>query len=250
LPLLRFQVALSLQKNSQAWRTFALAVLLALNWPVVAKPSPAPRIGLFTSLPIVLPETDDVKSLLTSQAPPHWALSALSARGELRPLDTLARLKGLNLLVMAQPRALSPQENVALDRWVRRGGRLLLFADPLLTQESTFGLGDRRAPQPVALLSPILLHWGLRLRFDEDQAAGERVVDLLGGPYPVNLAGMFALGKGPRICQIPADGAGVSAQCRIGKGRVLAIADAALFEAEQPELRTAALMRALAELEK
>jgi hypothetical protein len=249
-PLRQFPVTLSRPRSKHIWRRFALAAVLLAHSPLLAKPSPVPRIGLFSSLPIVLPEADDVRSLLRSPAPRHWALATLSARGELVPLDTLVRLKGLNLLVMAQPRALSPQENMALDRWVRRGGRLLLFADPLLTQESTFGLGDRRAPQAVALLSPILSHWGLDLQFDDEQPIGEHVIDAFGGSFPVNLPGAFALGNSPRICQIPADGAGLIAQCRIGKGRVLAIADAALFEDEKLELRSAALARALAELEK
>ena len=65
--------------------------------------------------------------------------------------------------MMIQPRPLSPQENVALDNWVAAGGRLLLFADPALTEDSAFAIGDRRRPQDVVLLSPILARWGLEL---------------------------------------------------------------------------------------
>ena len=77
------------------------------------------------------------------------------------------------------------------------------------------------------LLSPILARWGLQLTFDEDQPAGERD------------AGCWA-----RACRsICPDGwswsaggdarcspAGSRRQCRIGRGRALIVADAAVFE--------------------
>jgi hypothetical protein len=129
---------------------------------------------------------------------------------------------------MAQPRALSPQENVVLDRWVRGGGHVLLFADPALTAESRFALGDMRRPQQMALLSPILTRWGLELRFDEDQPAGERLVDWAGSKLPVNQPGHFALLVQSGSCRLLAQGLG--AHCRVGKGRVHALADAALLE--------------------
>jgi hypothetical protein len=175
--------------------------------------------------------------LLRGDAPEHWALAALRSRGEIRALNTLAGdpppLAGLGLLVLAQPRALSPQENVALDDWVRRGGRVLLFADPLLTADSHFALGDKRRPQDVVLLSPILARWGLRLEFDEAQPAGPRAVPLLGGMLPVNMAGSMALAGRGEGCRRLSQG--IAAQCRIGRGAVLIVADAALFEAAQGE---------------
>lgn len=190
-------------------------------------------VGLFTSLPILWPETADVAGLLDADAPPHWALAVLAARGRVEPLDTLAGKDGTlplpvgAILVMAQPRPLSPAENVALDAWVRTGGRVLLFADPMLTGHSAFALGDRRRPQDVVMLSPILRHWGLELRFDESQPAGEREVELLGARVPVNLPGHLAALPNGR-CAI--EGGGLAARCRIGAGEVLCVADAALFE--------------------
>ena len=177
--------------------------------------------------------------MIASNAPPHWALAILQRHGALQPLDSLAEASGLaamasgGLLVMAQPRPLSPQENVALDRWVRGGGHLLLFADPMLTADSIFALGDKRRPQDIVLLSPILTRWGLALTFDEDQPGGEHVVDWEGADrdgakLPVNLPGRFALLANSRNCRLLADGLG--ARCRIGKGGVLALADAALLE--------------------
>lgn len=217
----------------------ALLVMAALPLAACADAQPPrPRqtgpIALFTSLPLVWSESADLRGLLRSDAPVHWALAALRRHGEVRPLDSFiaagdsGALDRFGYLVMAQPRALAPQENLALDSWVRSGGRLLLFADPLLTEESAFPLGDRRRPEGTVLLSPILDHWKLQLLFDEDQPPGENEVDLAGHAIPVNLPGRFVVAPGSRHCTLLAGG--IAALCRLGKGHVLLVADAALLE--------------------
>lgn len=236
-----------------------LAMLAAL---LLAGGRKAPReVALFTTLPILWAETPDLAGLLQDDAPPHWALAVLRrGGGQVVPLDTLLRLPGdRRLLVIAQPRPLSPQENVELDRWVRAGGRVLLFADPLLTHHSAYPLGDRRRPQDVVLLSPILARWGLVLQFDEAQPQGEREAEAFGEALPVNLPGRFAQsvgqsgGKsgGKSGCDLSGDGLG--ALCRIGRGRVLALADAALLESGGDPLadarRSAALEGLLRQVE-
>lgn len=214
-------------------------------------PPPARTVGLFTSLPILWPETAGAADLLKSDAPAaHWAQGVLARRGALRPLDTLDSLGGIDLLVMAQPRPLSPQENVALDRWVRGGGKVLLLADPMLTAESAYAFGDRRRPEAIALLSPILARWGLVLHFDEAQPAGERMAPLFETEVPVNLPGQFATTGGGVSCRIKA--AGLAARCLVGKGQVVAFADAALLEdapADDLPMRAAALDRLLDHLD-
>ena len=203
-------------------------------------------IGLFTSLPLLWPETDGLSALLHDQAPPHWARGVIARHGAIIPLDRLdARdeaLSKLRLIVMPQPRALAPAESVALDAWVREGGHLLLFADPMLTQGSAFALGDKRRPMDIAMLAPLLRHWGLALAFDPQQPMGERIGRVFDISLPVNLSGrLVATGRrGP--CR-PINQR-LAAECRIGKGRAVIVADAALFEAEDSKnggLRSAAL---------
>ena len=83
----------------------------------------------------------------------------------------------------------------------------------------------------MALLSPILARWGLRLEFDEAQPAGERVIGTGASALPVQLAGAFTAVTGGRPdarCAIEHEG--LIAQCRVGRGRVIAVADAALLE--------------------
>lgn len=209
-----------------------LALVAGAVWYGRERPSLEPLL-LFTTLPIYWAEAPDIAATLKRNDEPHWARRAIEAQRSLRPLDVLeaATMRGRHDLLMIQPRPLSPAENVALDAWVAGGGHLLLFADPALTAESKFALGDRRRPQDTVLLSPILARWGLRLEFDEDQAAGERMVELGEGvAVPVNLAGRFvaAAGRGDSSCSISAQA--LVAECRVGAGKVIAIADAALFE--------------------
>ena len=184
--------------------------------------------GVFTSLPLTWNEAASVGAILQSDESPHWARETIAGGGRLVPLDVLdARsLAALRQLVIAQPRPLTPAENVALDAWVRQGGRVLLIADPMLTEPSIFPLGDPRRPQPVVLLSPILTHWGLELRFADAQPLGPRVATALGGPVVVDLAGQFVATAGGS-CRTE-DG-GLVARCTIGNGGVVAFADGAVL---------------------
>lgn len=211
-----------------------------------------PALALFTTLPIYWNEAADVADLLNDDGPPHWARLQIEQDRTVAPVDVLneATLQRFGELLMAQPRALSPAENVALDDWVRSGGRLLLFADPMLTSHSAYAFGDSRRPQDVALLSPILARWGLELRFDEAQSPGERLASFDGVAFPVDLSGTFAIGgtseNAPADCKLLAEG--LAASCAIGEGHVLILADAALLdrEADDPELRGKALSRLMA----
>ena len=198
--------------------------------------SPArPLLGVFTTLPIVWNEASSPAEMLDAHQPKPWPRTALEAEFRLLPLNTLLKLDHLQDLLIAQPRPFAPQENVALDAWVRGGGHLLLFADPMLTAHSRFALGDPRRPQDIALLSPILAHWGLELRYDEAQPLGVREIAESRLPpnsplnLPVNLSGHWATHPGATArCQI--EQAGLVASCKIGSGHVLLVADAALFE--------------------
>lgn len=218
----------ALRRYRPALLIVAVLALLAGIAVTVRGHEPDHRLGLLTTLPILWSEASDVAGILKSSDAPHWARAELARYGSIVPLDTLAGLDRVDRLVLAQPRPLTPDENVALDNWVRGGGHLLLFADPLLTEESAYALGDRRRPQDVVLLSPILRRWGLNLEFDEAQPAGERMI----AGIPVNLAGRFTLAQ-PAACQSWAEGA--AASCQVGKGRVTALADAAVLERDDAE---------------
>jgi hypothetical protein len=224
----------------------AVAIIASSLWIAcrdVAARSQHPVL-VFTTLPLLWHESAGINDLLRDDMAPHWSLRILRTMGEVRGIDSLAGPDGRPaiaqtsaLLVMAQPRPLSPVENVALDQWVRAGGHVLLFADPMLTGHSRFAPGDARRPQDVALLSPILRRWGLELTVDESQPEGERLTSMLGGAVPVNLPGRFRLAGQSPECQLR-DG-GLVALCRIGRGRAVAVADAALLEESEGSGRDA-----------
>lgn len=184
---------------------------------------PSKPLGLFTSLPILWSEAESISGQLGATARPHWARAVLAEGRGLVPLDTLLAPGALADLVIAQPRPLEPAENVALDSWVRGGGHLLLFADPLSTAESRFPLGDPRRPADTVLLGPILAHWGLVLQGPVE------VGETAGTVFPVRAPGeLAALPDAPQICRI--EQGGLIAQCRIGRGTALIVADTAVLE--------------------
>jgi hypothetical protein len=221
-------------------RALAAALLIAATGCRAEDPTPRavaaerPELGLMGTIPIYWGEQAQFGDALSGDAVPHWARAQLETGYALRPLDTLSAqsLAGLDYLLLAQPRALSGPENVALDAWVRGGGHVLLFADPLLTGESRFAIGDRRRPQDVILLSPVLGHWGLRLEFDDSQRFGTAVLDGA-AQIPVNLPGRFTAIPGEGECAIEAEG--VLARCMIGEGEALVLADAALLDMYEPD---------------
>jgi len=206
------------------------------------------ELGFMGSIPVYWGEAGDFGQLLSETGTPHWARRELETAYRLRPIDTLeeANLAGIDYLMLAQPRALSPEENVALDAWVRKGGKLLLFADPLLAAESSFALGDRRRPQGVALLSPILEHWGLDLQFDDSQEPGYRLVNAATAVIPVNLPGFFVRGAEESACVLSAGG--LLADCPIEAGRAVVVADADLLDLHEPHPQAPAALLWLVDL--
>ncbi|WP_156500465.1 Gldg family protein [Croceicoccus bisphenolivorans] len=181
-----------------------------------------PDLLLFTSLPIYWSE-GGLGDMLSADAPVHWARTALEARYDLVPVDTLTSLPANGTLLMAQPRALSAEENVALDDHVRGGGRVVLIVDPMLDAHSAYGLGDRRRPEAISMLSPILARWGLRLVPDGREAYeaqwGSRT-------FAVEEGGRFELASGGHdsVCHLVDDA--LIARCNVGNGKVMLLGDA------------------------
>jgi hypothetical protein len=222
-----------------------------------------PKLGLMTSLPLYWPEGADLAALAGGGAAPPWQRQAIEARFAIVPLDTLSPitalspdappsdpLAGLERLAVIQPRGLSPADNVALDDWVRGGGRLLLVLDPVLTGEYTAAVGDPRRPVDIALIPPVVQRWGVAVQYDDEQSSKLVDASLSGNYLPLLLAGDVMI-TDPAAADCEVLSAGAAARCSVGKGQVTLIADAALFE--HPELagedggRLGALMAAALE---
>jgi hypothetical protein len=151
------------------------------------------------------------------------ALKALEARYKVVAIsvaDPVELEKG-GLLVMAQPLAQPAEDLLALDLWVHRGGRVLLFADPMLEWPSKRALGDPLRPPPMFMDTGLLAHWGLRL--DAPDQPGERIGRLAGFKVMTVSPGQLS-----GTCRIESDGLVV--HCSIGKGRATVVADADLLD--------------------
>lgn len=218
---------------------------------------PVPRqkqqLGLMTSLPIYW-SGGELADMLTDEGEPHWVRSFLEKQYELVLLDSFAaadglvpnaQLAGLTQLVLAQPAALPPADLVALDDWVRSGGRLLLFADPMLTEETDFGLGDKRRPQDMATLSPLLKRWGLEEGFDPAQLDLPSAVTVQDQDMPVHIYGQFASADASACTLL---GERLVADCVIGDGRAVIILDAHMLAAEPIDTQKNRALRRLMDI--
>src|SRR4051812_3753968 len=118
-----------------------------------------PTLLLLTSLPLIFGEQF---SLQGGGSP---ALKALDTRYRVVPISVTdpAELGKGRLLLMAHPLAQPAEDLVALDQWVRNGGRVMLLADPMLEWPSSRPLGDPLRPAPMFMDTGLLAHWGLRL---------------------------------------------------------------------------------------
>ena len=183
-------------------------------------PGDRPTLLLLTSLPIVFGEDFSVQQ---NGSP---ALAALERRYRVVPIGTAdpAELAKGRLLLMAQPRAQPAEDLVAIDQWVRDGGRVLLLADPMLEWPSERPLGDPLRPPPMFMDTGLLKHWGLRL-----DAAGKR------GPRSQRLGGyeVTTVSPGELFGACGIDRGRLVAHCRIGKGRATVVADADLLDPDR-----------------
>ncbi|MFL6759148.1 hypothetical protein [Sphingomonas sp.] len=178
-----------------------------------------PTLLLLTSLPLMFGEDFSLKGGGST------ALQRLQARYRVRPISvsSASELAHGRLLMMAQPLAQTPENLVALDDWVRGGGRVLVLADPMLEWPSKRPLGDLLRPPPMFMDTGLLAHWGLKLDAPEQRGPAKRT---LGGYDQLTMSPGSLIGT----CKISGDR--LVAQCRVGKGRATVVADADLLNVQ------------------
>lgn len=179
------------------------------------------QLALLTSLPLVFSED------FSLEAPKHPLMASLERQYRVTSVDGPEQLERGGLLLAVQPQALTAERLVALDRWVREGGRALLFADPRFTWESTRPLGDKFRPPFAFSDTGLLRRWGLTLTAGED---GPVLRQLGGREVETGSPGVLAAEPGA-TCEVSRDG--LVARCRIGRGRAVIVADADLIQAGQ-----------------
>ncbi len=219
----------------------ALALAACREQAAPAEAEARSELSLLTSLPLVFGEG------FALDTPKHPALAALEKSYTVRLVDGPEQLRPGGLLLAVQPQALTAERLVALDRWVRGGGRILLLADPRFTWESSRPLGDRFRPPYAFPDTGLLQHWGLRLTVD-DTATGPAPRQLGGQAVPTASPGQLSSVAG--ACSVTADR--LLAHCRVGKGYATVVADADFLQVGtqggiegQADISTSALLAEL-----
>jgi hypothetical protein len=231
-------------RNRLLWAAALCALLLivALTWMYrgAADGVPQRRIAVMSSISLQWGEAE-LGAVAKGDAKPDPLVPQLAAFGQIEFVDSIARLQAAKpqIAILIQPRALSPDELVRLDSWVRAGGRLLLFADPALHWPSGLPIGDPARPLFTSMLSPILAHWGLELALPMDATEETIEFDYKDTRLAMASPGIWQSARAADSdgnCSIDADNR--VAECRPGKGQAVLIADADMLHQEiwQPSL--------------
>ena len=202
-------------------------VLLSLSSCGQAEQSPAtqprPALHLLTPLPLVWSETFGLDQ------PASPIIERIEQDFRVTPVDLPSQLPENGLLLAVQPRALPAEELVALDAWVRRGGKLLLLADPALEWLSELALGDPRRAPPMFPDTGLLRHWGLRLDAPDERGPAERRLD----QRTILTASPGTLTRTGGSCEVVTSG--FAARCSLGQGEVLVVADSDWLNVGTPD---------------
>jgi hypothetical protein len=208
------------------WFAAAHSLLAALYRPAAAGAA-APAVTMLTGLPLRWSGGDDIAAMIAEGISDDPALARLTAAGPVSLVDSLADHVPPpgGALLIAHPRALAPRELVAIDAFVRGGGRAVVLADALSGWPARHPLGDPRNPPVTSLLTPLLDHWGVTLGAAPAGADDALAVDVRGARLRLSSAGRFE--RVPPRCQVFA--AGRVARCLIGQGEAWLVGDADLL---------------------
>jgi len=208
------------------WFAAGHALLAILYRPAVA-PAGAPAATMLTGLPLRWSGGSDIAAMIAEGTGDDPALARLEAAGPVSLVDSLVDHVPPpgGTLFLAHPRALAPQELVAIDAFVRGGGRAVVLADALSGWPARHPLGDPRNPPVTSLLTPLLGHWGVTLGAAPVGDSKAQPVDIDGARLRLFSAGRFD--RLPPQCRAFADRR--VARCRIGEGEVWLVGDADLL---------------------
>ncbi len=184
-------------------------------------PGKRPQLAVISGLPLFWREGQQGFSA-KADAP---IITVLRQRFDVKPVDSPLGLGRAKRLLLAQPRAFSMDELVALHGWISRGGTALILADPQLRWPLDLPLGDRRRPPSVTLLSAMIEVLGVKLL--PNAGAGE-VRHFLGDGRMLTLYAASGFERASANCRIL--GRGRVARCAVGRGSATIVADADLID--------------------
>jgi len=189
-----------------------------------------PKLALMSSLPLIWPE-GGVADAIENDGDALPVKARLEKKFNLLPVDDLSILKDpdTRLLLLAQPRAFTAAELVDLERWVAAGGNVIILADPALQWESSLPLGDPQRPLFTSLLSPLFTHWGLALTLPMDQQDDQKAVEVDDMQLQLSAYGAWERVGNSNVADCKISEQAVLAECQIGAGKAVLLADADLL---------------------
>ena len=123
-----------------------------------------PVVGLVSGLPL----TGGFDPATTSMTEPWIITSQISELFDLKSLDAVEDLPGsdVDVLLLVHPKGSTPGQSYALEQFLFRGGRALVFVDPLAEADPANPPGGAMAGMPAdrsSNLAQLLSHWGLEM---------------------------------------------------------------------------------------
>jgi ABC-type uncharacterized transport system involved in gliding motility auxiliary subunit len=136
-------------------------------------------VGLITTLPM---EGDMMMAQMQGQMPQSWAvLDQIRQFFTVRPLGTdLDEIAAdVDVLMLVHPAGLSDKTKFAIDQYVLKGGKALVFVDPY-SETTAFraqasmmrGMPPQGGANPTSDLEPLLAKWGVKM--DTQSVVGDR----------------------------------------------------------------------------
>ncbi|MGL3819515.1 Gldg family protein [Sphingopyxis sp. R3-92] len=208
------------------WFAAGHALLAALYRPAPIA-ADAPAVTMLTSLPLRWAGGGDIAAMIADGPGDDAALTRLQSTGPVALVDSLVDHvppRG-GAVLLAHPRALAPRELVAIDAFVRGGGRAVILADALSGWPASYPLGDPRNPPVTSLLTPLFDHW--RIALGAAPAGEVQAVPVDVGEARLRLFSAGRFDRLPASCRAFA-GRRV-AHCRIGQGDAWLVGDADLI---------------------
>jgi ABC-type uncharacterized transport system involved in gliding motility auxiliary subunit len=133
-----------------------------------------PKIGVMSSLPV----DGDMQLMMMTHNPaagaPWASLAMLRQSFDVADIATNAQLipADIKVLLLVQPQHLSQDTLYAIDQFVMRGGRLMLFLDPASEAQTELPSPDGQPPTDTASdLEPLLHDWGIA--YDPHKVVGD-----------------------------------------------------------------------------
>jgi ABC-type uncharacterized transport system involved in gliding motility auxiliary subunit len=118
-------------------------------------------VGLLSSLPL---DSDPLAVLQGRQNQPQAVISQLRQVDDVQTLSPTidAIPANIDVLMVVHPSHLSDVTQFAIDQYVLRGGKTLVFVDPYSETEAA-SHGDAAAPPPASDLDPLFKAWGVTM---------------------------------------------------------------------------------------